>query len=95
MKFLKMQEKFVEMHLLGCNILYAINDYGRVARDACEAGANINYYWCWNTYKYAINLQKNYPRLFTKDCISSYCIKCKSIKKLICKNGKIINFLML
>ena len=26
---------------LGCNILYAINDYGRVARDACEAGANI------------------------------------------------------
>jgi len=26
---------------LGCNILYAINDYGRVVRDACEAGANI------------------------------------------------------
>ena len=26
---------------LGCNILYAINDYGRVVIDACEAGANI------------------------------------------------------
>ncbi|MRJ02991.1 MAG: 2-nitropropane dioxygenase [Epsilonproteobacteria bacterium] len=26
---------------LGCNILYAINDYGRVVRDACEAGADI------------------------------------------------------
>lgn len=26
---------------LGVNILYAINDYGRVVRDACEAGANI------------------------------------------------------
>ena len=26
---------------LGANILYAINDYGRVVRDACEAGANI------------------------------------------------------
>lgn len=26
---------------LGANILYVINDYGRVVRDACEAGANI------------------------------------------------------
>lgn len=26
---------------LGVNILYAISDYGRVVRDACEAGANI------------------------------------------------------
>ncbi len=26
---------------LGCNILYAINDYGRVVRDACEAGIDI------------------------------------------------------
>lgn len=26
---------------LACNVLYAINDYGRVVRDACEAGANI------------------------------------------------------
>lgn len=26
---------------LGVNILYAINEYGRVVRDACEAGANI------------------------------------------------------
>lgn len=26
---------------LGVNVLYAINDYGRVVRDACEAGANI------------------------------------------------------
>lgn len=26
---------------LGANILYAINDYGRVVRDACEAGANM------------------------------------------------------
>jgi nitronate monooxygenase len=25
---------------LGCNILYAMNDYGRVVRDACEAGAD-------------------------------------------------------
>lgn len=26
---------------LGCNILYAITDYGRVVRDACEAGVDI------------------------------------------------------
>ncbi|OQX75084.1 MAG: 2-nitropropane dioxygenase [Campylobacteraceae bacterium 4484_4] len=26
---------------LGCNVLYAINDYGRVVRDACEAGADM------------------------------------------------------
>ena len=26
---------------LGCSILYAINDYGRVVHDACEAGADI------------------------------------------------------
>ena len=26
---------------LGSNVLYAINDYGRVVRDSCEAGANI------------------------------------------------------
>lgn len=26
---------------LACNILYAINDYGRVVKDACEAGVNI------------------------------------------------------
>lgn len=26
---------------IACNVLYAINDYGRVVRDACEAGANI------------------------------------------------------
>ncbi len=26
---------------LGANVLYAINDYGRVVTDACEAGANI------------------------------------------------------
>lgn len=26
---------------LGANVLYAINDYGRVVRDSCEAGANI------------------------------------------------------
>jgi nitronate monooxygenase len=26
---------------LACNVLYAINDYGRVVHDACEAGANI------------------------------------------------------
>ena len=25
---------------IGANVLYAINDYGRVVRDACEAGAN-------------------------------------------------------
>ena len=26
---------------LGCNVLYAINDYGRVVKDSCEAGANM------------------------------------------------------
>ncbi|RXJ60638.1 nitronate monooxygenase [Candidatus Marinarcus aquaticus] len=26
---------------LGCNILYACNDYGRIVEDACEAGVNI------------------------------------------------------
>jgi len=26
---------------IACNVLYAINDYGRVVRDSCEAGANI------------------------------------------------------
>ncbi|WP_456480606.1 nitronate monooxygenase [Nautilia sp.] len=26
---------------LGCNVLYAINDYGRVVRNACEAGVDI------------------------------------------------------
>ena len=26
---------------LACNVLYAINDYGRVVKDACEAGANM------------------------------------------------------
>ncbi len=26
---------------LACNILYAMNDYGKVVKDACEAGANI------------------------------------------------------
>ena len=26
---------------LGANIMYAINEYGRVVRDACEAGANL------------------------------------------------------
>jgi len=26
---------------LGCNVLYAINDYDRVVRDSCEAGADI------------------------------------------------------
>lgn len=26
---------------IGMNVLYAINDYGRVVRDSCEAGANI------------------------------------------------------
>lgn len=26
---------------LACNVLYAINDYGRVVKDSCEAGANI------------------------------------------------------
>lgn len=26
---------------LACNVLYAINDYNRVVRDSCEAGANI------------------------------------------------------
>ena len=26
---------------LGCNVLYACNDYGRIVKDACEAGADI------------------------------------------------------
>ena len=59
LKFFKCK-KNMWMHQLGCNILYAINDYGRVAHDACEAGAKYNNYWCWNTYKYA-RIHKNFP----------------------------------
>lgn len=33
--------KICKNNPLGVNVLYAINDYGRVIKDACEAGANI------------------------------------------------------
>lgn len=37
----KNARKICGNNALGANILYAINEYGRVVRDACEAGANI------------------------------------------------------
>ncbi|PAF53551.1 2-nitropropane dioxygenase [Helicobacter sp. 13S00482-2] len=37
----KNARKICQNNALGANILYAINEYGRVVRDACEAGANI------------------------------------------------------
>lgn len=37
----KNARKICGNNVLGANILYAINEYGRVVRDACEAGANI------------------------------------------------------
>lgn len=37
----KNARKICKNNPLGANILYAINEYGRVVRDACEAGANI------------------------------------------------------
>lgn len=36
----KNARKICGQNPLGANILYAINDYGRVVKDACEAGAN-------------------------------------------------------
>ncbi len=40
-EIVKNTRKICEDKPVGCNILYAINDYGRVVRDACEAGVNI------------------------------------------------------
>ncbi|PZT48703.1 2-nitropropane dioxygenase [Helicobacter valdiviensis] len=37
----KNARKICGQNPLGANILYAINEYGRVVRDACEAGANM------------------------------------------------------
>ncbi len=41
MEIFKNARKICGNNPLGCNVLYAINDYGRVVRDACEAGADI------------------------------------------------------
>ncbi|MGX3097959.1 nitronate monooxygenase [Helicobacter sp. 23-1046] len=40
-EIIKNARKICDNAPLGVNILYAINEYGRVVRDACEAGANI------------------------------------------------------
>lgn len=40
-KIFENARKICEDAPLGANILYAINDYARVVKDACEAGANI------------------------------------------------------
>lgn len=40
-ELIKNARKICDNAPLGVNILYAINEYGRVVRDACEAGANI------------------------------------------------------
>ncbi|WP_416829730.1 nitronate monooxygenase, partial [Helicobacter ganmani] len=41
MEIFKNARKICGENPLGANILYAINEYGRVVRDACEAGANM------------------------------------------------------
>ena len=78
-----MLEKFCGNLPLAANILYAINDYGRVVRDACEAGANIIITGlefqqiCLNLHK------KDFPDVALVPIVSS-----ARALKLICKNGK-------
>lgn len=70
---------------LGCNILYAINDYGRVVKDACEAGANI--------IITGAGLPTNMPE-FTKDYLDVALVPIVSSAralKLICKKWKRYN----
>jgi nitronate monooxygenase len=70
---------------LGCNVLYAINDYGRVVRDACEAGVNI--------IITGAGIPTNMPE-FTKDYPDVALIPIVSSAralKLICKKWKRYN----
>jgi nitronate monooxygenase len=70
---------------LGCNVLYAINDYGRVVRDACEAG--------FNMIITGAGLPTNMPE-FTKDFPDVALIPIVSSAralKLICKKWKRYN----
>jgi nitronate monooxygenase len=70
---------------IACNVLYAINDYGRVVRDACEAGANM--------IITGAGLPTNMPE-FTKDFPDVALIPIVSSAralKLICKKWKRYN----
>ncbi len=70
---------------IACNVLYAINDYGRVVRDACEAGANI--------IITGAGLPTNMPE-FTKDFPDVALVPIVSSAralKLICKKWKRYN----
>lgn len=70
---------------LACNVLYAINDYGRVVRDACEAG--------FNMIITGAGLPTNMPE-FTKDFPDVALIPIVSSAralKLICKKWKRYN----
>lgn len=67
---------------LACNILYAINDYGRVVRDACEAGINM----IITGAGLPINMPeftKNFPDVALIPIVSS-----ARALKLICKKWK-------
>ncbi|MEN8718547.1 MAG: nitronate monooxygenase [Sulfurovum sp.] len=67
---------------IGCNILYAINDYGRVVKDACEAGVDI--------IITGAGLPTNMPE-FTKDYPDVALVPIVSSAralKLICKKWK-------
>ena len=70
---------------LACNILYAINDYGRVVKDACEAGAN--------TIITGAGIPTNMPE-FTKDFPDVALVPIVSSAralKLICKKWQRYN----
>lgn len=70
---------------LACNVLYAINDYGRVVKDACEAGIN--------AIITGAGLPTNMPE-FTKDFPNVALIPIVSSAralKLICKKWKRYN----
>ncbi|QKF81381.1 2-nitropropane dioxygenase [Halarcobacter ebronensis] len=70
---------------LACNVLYAINDYGRVVKDACEAGINM--------IITGAGLPTNMPE-FTKDFPDVALIPIVSSAralKLICKKWKRYN----
>jgi nitronate monooxygenase len=70
---------------IACNVLYAINDYGRVVHDACEAGANM--------IITGAGLPTNMPE-FTKDFPDVALIPIVSSAralKLICKKWKRYN----
>ncbi len=70
---------------LACNILYAINDYGRVVQDACEAGVDI----IITGAGLPINMPsftKDYPDVALVPIVSS-----ARALKLICKKWQIYN----